>query len=295
MHRIISSLALAMALILGSTTPMAAQASLTDNDIQRLQLAVSDARTDVDRLESSNSQLADDLGKELDNLSDEVTYLKVRLRKDQNVSRSDYLDLRDRIDDVRVRAAGNRAAARSSDGSNRSTDGFGRTRSGDSAIPEGTELDIRLQDRLSSKDNVVEDRFRATTAVDLTMGDRMLIPAGSEVRGVISSVEKAGRLDRKAEMTLSFDQITVNGRDYPIQATVIDAIEGEGIKGDIGKIAAGSGVGAIIGGILGGAKGAIAGILIGGGGIAAATPGKDIELEPGTILRVKLDQPPPIR
>jgi hypothetical protein len=295
MHRIISSLALAMALILGSTTPMAAQASLTDNDIQRLQLAVSDARTDVDRLGSSNSQLADDLGKELDNLSDEVTYLKVKLRKDQNVSRSDYLDLRDRIDDVRVRAAGNRAVARSSDGSNRSTDGFGRTRSGDSAIPEGTELDIRLQDRLSSKDNVVEDRFRATTAVDLTMGDRMLIPAGSEVRGVISSVEKAGRLDRKAEMTLSFDQVTVNGRDYPIQATVIDAIEGEGIKGDIGKIAAGSGVGAIIGGILGGAKGAIAGILIGGGGIAAATPGKDIELEPGTILRVKLDQPPSIR
>lgn len=293
MHRIVSSLALAMALILGSTTPMAAQASLTDNDIQRLQLAVSDARADIDRMGSSNS-LAADLGKELDNLSDEVTYLKVKLRKDQNVSRSDYLDLRDRIDDVRVRATGNREA-RSSDGSSRSTDGFGRARSGESAIPDGTELDIRLQDRLSSKDNVVEDRFRATTAVDLTMGDRMLIPAGSEVRGVISSVEKAGRIDRKAEMTLSFDQITVNGRDYPIQATVIDAIEGEGIKGDIGKIAAGSGVGAIIGGILGGTKGAIAGVLIGGGGIAAATPGKDIELEPGTILRVRLDQPPAIR
>ena len=39
-------------------------------------------------------------------------------------------------------------------------------------------------------------------------------------------------------------------------------------------------------------KGAVAGILIGGGGIAAATPGKDVELTPGTILRVRLDQPP---
>ena len=39
---------------------------------------------------------------------------------------------------------------------------------------------------------------------------------------------------------------------------------------------------------------AIAGILIGGGGIVAATPGKDVELAPGTILRVRLDQPPVI-
>ena len=55
-----------------------------------------------------------------------------------------------------------------------------------------------------------------------TLGDRMLIPAGSEIRGVVSSVDKAGRLDRKAQMTLSFDQITIDGRDYPIQGMVVD-------------------------------------------------------------------------
>ncbi len=287
MHRVLSSL-LAMTLFFGSTTPLAAQASLTENDIQRLQLAISDARADVDRLGSSNDTLSDDLRKELDNLSDEAIYLKVRMRKEHNVPRADYLDLRDRIDDVRVRAGGDRTA--------RPVSSSTRSRSTvDGAIPTGTELDVRLEDPLSSKTNVAEDRFRATTAVDLTMGDRVLIPAGSEVRGVISSVEKAGRLDRKAQMTLAFDQLTIDGRDYPIQGTVVDAIEGEGIKGDIGKIGAGAGVGAIIGGILGGAKGAIAGILIGGGGIAAATPGKDIELTAGTILRVRLDEPPAIR
>jgi type II secretory pathway pseudopilin PulG len=287
MHRIFSGLAVAMAIVLGSSLPIAAQASLADNDIQRLQLAISDARADVERLGSSNSQLSTDLQTELDNLSDEVTYLKVKLRKEHNVPRADYLDLRDRIDDVRVRASGERPV--------RSSDGVGRSRSSEGPIPIGTELDVRLQDSLSSKTNVVEDRFRATTAVDLTLGDRMLIPAGSEIRGVVSSVDKAGRLDRKAQMTLSFDQITINGRDYPIQGLVVDAIEGEGIKGDVAKIGAGAGVGAIIGGILGGAKGAVAGILIGGGGIAAATPGKDVELTPGTILRVRLDQPPAIR
>jgi TolA-binding protein len=287
MHRVISSLALAVAVIFGSTAPISAQASLTDNDIQRLRLAISDARADVERLGSSNSQLSSDLGTELDNLSDEVTYLKVRLRKEQNVPRADYLDLRDRIDDVRVRASGDRPA--------RAGSNSGRSRSTEGPIPVGTELDVRLQDALSSKTNVVEDRFRATTAVDLTLGDRMLIPAGAEIRGVVSSVDKAGRLDRKAQMTLSFDQITIDGRDYPIQGMVVDAIEGEGIKGDVAKIGAGAGVGAIIGGILGGGKGALAGVLIGGGGIAAATPGKDVELKPGTVLRVRLDQPPAIR
>ena len=36
-------------------------------------------------------------------------------------------------------------------------------------------------------------------------------------------------------------------------------------------------------------KGALAGILIGGGGTIAATEGKDVELPPGTVLRVRLD------
>jgi hypothetical protein len=293
MHRILSGLALAMAVVLGSATHVAAQ-SVSDNDIERLRLAISDARADIDRLGSSNSQLSSDLQNELDNLSDEVTYLKVKLRKEHNVPRADYLDLRDRIDEVRVRASGDRSQ-RSTDGYGRSSDRYGRSRSDDTAIPSDTEIDVRLQDRLSSRDNVVEDRFRATTAVDLTQGDRVLIPAGSEIRGVISEVEKAGRVDRKARMTLSFDQITINGRDYPIQGTIVDPVEGEGIKGDAAKIGTGAGVGAIIGGILGGVKGAIAGILIGGGGVAAATPGKDVELEPGTVLRVRLDQPPAIR
>jgi hypothetical protein len=45
----------------------------------------------------------------------------------------------------------------------------------------------------------------------------------------------------------------------------------------------------VIGAILGGAKGALAGILIGGGGTIAATEGTDVSLEPGTVLRVRMD------
>ena len=214
----------------------------------------------------------------------------MKLRKEHQVPRADYLDLRDRIDDVRVRASGDRPGRLGKRSTARP-----RVSSSDGVIPVGTEIDVRLQDGLSSGRNQVEDRFRATTVVDLMSGDRVADPGRSELRGIVSSVDKAGRIDRKGQMTLTFDQLTINGRDYPIQGTVIDAIEGEGVKGEAAKIGTAAGVGAIIGGILGGVKGAIAGILIGGGGIAAATPGKDVELEPGTILRIRLDQPPAIR
>ena len=73
------------------------------------------------------------------------------------------------------------------------------------------------------------------------------------------------------------------------------ALESEGIKGEVGKIGAGAGVGAIIGGIIGGAKGALIGVLIGAGGTIAATEGTDVSLPAGTILRVRLDTPPNIR
>ena len=156
-------------------------------------------------------------------------------------------------------------------------------------VPVGTELDVRLQGSLSSATAAVEDRFEATTLVDLKSGDRVVVPAGAVLRGVVSSVSKASRVDRKGGLTLAFDQVTIERRAYPIRATVTQAIESEGVRGEAGKIGAGAAVGAILGGILGGGKGALAGILIGGGGTVAATDGKDVELPAGTVLRVRLD------
>jgi hypothetical protein len=162
-------------------------------------------------------------------------------------------------------------------------------------IPAGQEVDVRIERELNSATAQVEDRFTGTTVVDLYQDNNVLIPAGSTLRGVISSVNKATRTDRKGSLTVAFDQLTINGRSYPIRGTVTQAIESEGIKGEVGKIGAGAGVGAILGGILGGAKGALLGVLIGGGGTIAATEGKDVTLPAGSILRVKFDQPITLR
>lgn len=275
--------------LVGGVSRTASAQNATTVDIQRLQDSIDDASRDVTDLRSRDSALASRLETELDDLRDETIYLKVKLRKNETIPRTEYFEMRDRIDNVRSQARGtNRPAS----GSSSSSAGAASSRQSSGPrmdIPVGTELDVRLQQSLSSATAAVEDRFEATTLVDLKDGDRTMIPAGSVLRGVVSSVTKTSRLERKGSLTLAFDQVRVNGREYPIRATVTQAIESEGIKGEAGKIGAGAGVGMIIGGILGGVKGALAGILIGGGGTIAATEGKDVELPAGTVLRVRID------
>ena len=152
-------------------------------------------------------------------------------------------------------------------------------------------MDVRLTNTLNSGTAQVEDRFEGTTLVDVVVNGRTVIPAGSVMRGVVTSVDPATRTNRTAKMTVSFDQVTVNGRAYPIRGTVTQAIQGEGIKGELPRAGAGAAVGAIIGGVLGGVKGAVLGTVIGGGGITAATEGKELELPQGSVLRVRLDSP----
>jgi len=306
-----------LALCLSLARPAAAQ-SVTSSDIQRLQDQLYDVSNDVSRMRGSQDS-SGRLQTQIDDLRDEVVYLKVKLRKEGSVSRSEYTDLQDRIQDVRSQARANAPDSASTDSGTwrtnsdsqgtrqRPTGTSGtvtggvvddRTRSaqtGTSAIPSGQEIDARIENTLSSETAQVEQRFEATTVADLSRGSEVLIPAGSTLRGVVSSVTKATRTERKGSLTVAFDQITVRGRNYPIRGTVTQALESEGIKGEVGKIGAGAGVGAIIGGIIGGAKGALIGVLIGAGGTIAATEGKDVSLPTGTILRVRLDTPPNIR
>jgi len=162
-------------------------------------------------------------------------------------------------------------------------------------IPVGQELDVRLQDSLSSGTATTEQRFQATTAVDLMQGDRVLVPAGSTVRGIVSSVQQAGKVDRVGKLTLAFDQITVNGRSMPMRGMATQVFESGGIKDEVKTIGTAGGVGAIVGGIIGGAKGALIGAIVGTGGVIAATEGKEIELPAGTIVRVRLDSPIVVR
>jgi hypothetical protein len=162
-------------------------------------------------------------------------------------------------------------------------------------VPVGQLMDVRLQTGLSSATATTEQRFEATTAADLMQGDQVLIPAGSMVRGVVSGVDAAGRVDRTGRLTLAFDRIEVNGREYPMRAQATQVYKSGGIRDEGKKVGTAGAVGAIVGGILGGLEGALLGAVVGSGGVIAATEGKDVELPAGTIVRVRLDTPLEIR
>lgn len=304
-HVLLGALVSGVPLATASAAPAAAQLAnpVTQTEIQGLQDAVYLADRDISQLRTRDQARANQLSTRLDDLRDETIYLKVKLRKEGSVTRTEFNDLRSRIDAVRsdartARVAGNTPAAPPAPAVSPaparpqvSTPRAATVPPGMIEIPTGTQMDVRLQNALSSGTAQAEDRFEATTLMDLVIGGRTAIPAGAVMRGVVSSVEPATRTNRTAKMTVSFDQVTINGRAYPMRGTVTNAIQGEGIKGDLPKAGAGAAIGGILGAVLGGGKGAVLGAIIGGGGTVAATEGQQVELPQGTTLTVRIDSP----
>jgi hypothetical protein len=265
-------------------TAWAQGAPVTSADLARLEASADDIARGAVTLKKTDPTLAASVEQTLADLRDEITYLKVKLRKDGNAPRSDYTDLRDRLETLRVRAG--------LSASDKVTALPVLPETGDRiwTVPVGTMMDVRLQTPLNSGTAKVEQRFEVTTLTDVVMGRDVVIPAGTVVRGFVSSVRAAGRIDRKGSLTLSFDEIVLGRTPTRLRASVTQALDGK-MGEDAGKIGAGAAIGAIIGGLLGGGKGALVGVLVGGGGTIASTEGSDVDLPVGTILKLRVDQP----
>jgi hypothetical protein len=265
-------------------------------DMATLERRVEDAQTAYER----NRVVGDQ--QEMNEIRDDLGYLRVKARRGEAVTRTERQRLSDRVERFLTRINNNNNANRGVYDRDRTGDRSGdrtaeRGRIGSTRsleIPVGTEVDVRLVTGLTSDTAQVEDRVEATTMVDLYNGNDVIVPAGSVMTGWVTSVDRASRTDRKGSLTIEFNRVRINNRNYDTKAYVTQALESDGIKGEASRIGAGSAVGAIIGGILGGVKGAVAGILIGGGGVIAATEGKDVHLPEGTVLRVRFDSAVPL-
>jgi hypothetical protein len=259
------------------------QAAVTAADLDRLDATAAEIGRQATTLKATDATLAASIERSLAELRDEITYLKVRLRKEGSVPRAEYASLRDRLDTLGIKAQGDRKVTADPVVQD---DPIARKYT----IPVGTELDVRLQDPLSSKTAKPEQRFEATLVEDYLMRGEVAIPAGSVARGFVSSVRAAGHLDRRGSLTLSFDELRINTTSFRLRATVQQALSAD-VREDRTRIGAGAVVGGVVGAILGGAKGALLGVIVGGGGTIAATEGADVELPAGTVLRIRLDQP----
>jgi len=274
-------LSVLLAVFLALANGAFAQAVVTEADLTRLEATTREIDARVAELRRTDVTLATEVSTTLTDLRDEVTYLRVKMRREGSVTRDEYAGVRDRLETLRIRVDGPRVSAQPVLGDPEPPSL--------SSIATGTEFDVRLQTSLNSGTAKLEQRFEATTVVDYSVNGTVVVPAGSLMRGFVSSVRPAGRVERRGSLTLSFDELRIDSRSYRLRAAVTEAIDGK-MGEDTRRIGAGAVAGAILGGIFGGGRGALLGVLVGGGGTIAATDGTDVDLPAGTILRIRLDQ-----
>ena len=168
-------------------------------------------------------------------------------------------------------------------------------------VPVGTNLKIRLEDTLSSKESRVGDTFTATV-IDPSRFDE------ARVRGHISSIQKSGKVKGRTRINLAFNSIelrdnrkgTLHGYVTKVYGNDAGRADNEGGvessgrgKQTVKRAGIGAAAGGIIGGIAGGGKGAGIGLLIGGAGGAGSVAikgSKELKLESGTELLVRVTQ-----
>jgi hypothetical protein len=160
-------------------------------------------------------------------------------------------------------------------------------------VPNGTEMSVRLDTPLSSRTARREDRIEGTVAESVRVDNRIAIPAGTRVRGIVQDVQAANRPSHGGRIDMTFDQLLLsNGRRVDIRASVA-SIEEEGL--DKKRAGLGAVIGGILGGVLDGKKGALIGVLVGGGGAVVGSKGDDVELPAGTVVSLRLERPVAVR
>ena len=165
-------------------------------------------------------------------------------------------------------------------------------------VPIGTNLKVRLNDTLSSKDSRAGDRFTATVIDPVRFNE-------ATVHGHIRSILKSGKVQGRTTMNLAFDSIDLPG-DPPKHGVLhgyVTRIYGTNAKTDeeggvqsesrgkqtLKRGGIGATAGAIIGGIAGGGKGAAIGLILGGAGGAGSVAikgSKELKIESGTEMLV---------
>jgi len=163
-------------------------------------------------------------------------------------------------------------------------------------VPVGTDLKVRLNDTLSSKEGRAGDKFTATV-INPSRFDE------ARVYGHIKSIVKSGKVKGRTTMNLAFDSINLSdGRSGTLHGYVTHVYGDKGRTDEEGGVQSesrgrqtikrsgiGAGAGAIIGAIAGGGKGAAIGLIVGGAagaGSLAVGGSKELKIENGTEMLV---------
>jgi len=182
-------------------------------------------------------------------------------------------------------------------------------------IMQGTQLKIKLLTDISTGSSRNGDGFVAVTTEPVMLGDQMLLPAGTRIRGIVTSINHARHfalLRGEAYLNLAFRSVEIDSRLIPVQMSIlaiqkpshdgegsrrkdVDVTEGQmlqekhDIKGDIIAGTIGTGGATVIGKI---ASHAVAGFGIGLAGSAVYVvqrKGREVNLPAETGLVIRMD------
>jgi len=154
-------------------------------------------------------------------------------------------------------------------------------------VPAGTAVKVAVTAQVSSETAQPGDTWSGTVQEPVIVGDRIVIPAGSSVTGVVTGVKGAEKGSR-AFLVLAVKSVEVKGKSHAISALTDSIVAGSTRARNLGAIAGGAAAGALIGKAVGGSsKGALIGGLIGGaaatGGVAASK-GYQVIVKEGTEI-----------
>ena len=148
-------------------------------------------------------------------------------------------------------------------------------------LPAGTRIPLVLENTIKTKNARVGDRLYFQTIYPVGVNNRILIPAGSYVRGSVTFTKRPGRIKGRGELHVRFEELTLpNGYTVDLQASLAGVgttgneevnreeggIKGEGSKGeDVRTVATTTSAGAGIGALAGRGKGVALGAGVGAG------------------------------
>jgi hypothetical protein len=154
-------------------------------------------------------------------------------------------------------------------------------------VPEGTPLQVRLAEPLSTKQNQTGQPFEAVLDEDIEVDGRSVVSRKTRVIGRLVEVKRSGRTKGKAKMVLTLTTLMVGNHEIPIQTNVLE-IEAKSTKGrDRKGIARSVMRGTIVGGASDGGSGAARGAVIGastGTVKTLITPGAEVEFQPDQLF-----------
>ncbi|HET9327131.1 MAG TPA: hypothetical protein VFQ05_10185 [Candidatus Eisenbacteria bacterium] len=160
-------------------------------------------------------------------------------------------------------------------------------------LPSGTPIKVAVSARVTSETAQPGDTWTGSVQEPVVVGDRIVIPAGSTVTGVVSGA-KAAEKGSRAFLVMSVKSIDVNGRSYAVSASADSLIAGSTRARNVGAVAGGAAAGALLGKAIGGSgKGALIGGLIGAAGATgavAASKGYQVEVKEGAEMTFNVNQ-----